>query len=55
MDIKEEEILKGLRARMYVCLDLAASDNFTQEDYQKYVEKGSPMTITKFIHEPYEQ
>lgn len=55
MDIKEEEILKGLRARMYVCIDLAAADNFTEQDYQKYIEKGTPMLITKFTHEPYDQ
>lgn len=54
MDIKDENILQGLRSRMYVCLDCAVEDNFTEEDYQQYLEKGSPLLITKFIYTPYD-
>ena len=50
MDIKDKTILKGLQSRMYVCLDLAAGNNFTQDDYKKYVANGLPMTITKFTY-----
>lgn len=50
MDIKDEEILKGLRSRMYVCIDCAVADNFTQQDYQKYLQIGTKMVVTKFTY-----
>lgn len=50
MDIKDEEILKGLRKPMYVCIDCAVSDNFTQHDYQKYLQIGTVMAVTKFTY-----
>lgn len=54
MDVKDNTILAGLSSNMYVCLDSAVSGNFTEQDYQKYIEKGSPMIVTDFIYEPYE-
>lgn len=48
MDIQDETILRGLRERMYVCIDFAVNDNFTEDDYSWYLKNGSPMVVKKF-------
>lgn len=51
MRITEEYILKGLRAPMYVCLDMFADDDFGPSDYKRYKKNGRPFRITEFRYE----
>lgn len=46
--ITDRNILSKIDKRMYVCLDCAVGNNFTQKDYEKYKKKGSPFVLTKF-------
>lgn len=48
MDIKDENLLSGLRSDMYVCLDCAVSGLFTDTDYEHYKKNGTPFIITDF-------
>ena len=50
MEIKDKTILDGLSGRMYVCIDLAAGNNFTQDDYEKYRANGLPFIIKDFVY-----
>jgi beta-glucanase (GH16 family) len=50
MDIKDNDILKELQSKMYICIDVAAGNNFTRSDYKKYLNEGSPMKITEFTY-----
>lgn len=43
-------ILENLGKEMYVCIDFAVGDNFTQDDYKYYKEKGSPFVIRDFTY-----
>ena len=45
-------MLDFMSHEMYVCIDCAAGDNFTQDDYKYYKEKGSPFVIRDFTYEP---
>ena len=36
---------------MYVCLDAAVQETFTQDDYKHYKKYGSPMIIREFTYE----
>ena len=45
-------ILDGIRSEMYICIDSWTGDNFTQEDYKQYKEKGSPFIVKDFTYEP---
>ena len=51
MDINDKNILNGLDSDMYVCLDCAVSNCFTEDDYKEYNTNGSPFIITDFNYE----
>lgn len=48
MFITDKKILNGLNGRMYVCLDCAVSELFTDTDYEHYKKNGTPFIITDF-------
>ncbi len=43
-------ILENLGKEMYICIDFAVGDNFTQNDYFKYKENGTPFIIKEFTY-----
>ena len=51
MDITDRDILDGLCGRMYVCLDSAPGNGFTDNDYAEYLRKGSCMEVVSFLYE----
>jgi hypothetical protein len=57
MRIRENDVDHGfcmldfMKKPMYVCLDAAVQDTFTQDDYKHYKECGSPMIIREFTYE----
>lgn len=48
MSITDKKILDGLNGRMYVCIDCAVSELFTNTDYKHYKKNGTPFIITDF-------
>ena len=48
MSITDKKILDGLNGRMYVCIDCAVSELFTDTDYKHYKKNGTPFIITDF-------
>jgi hypothetical protein len=45
-------MLDFMRQEMYVCIDCLAGNNFSQEDYQDYIEHGTPFVVKEFEYKP---